>query len=146
LFHAAGDHARYLPDLLPALAPLGIGCGIAFPALMTLAMSTATPEDSGLVSGLVNTGQQVGGAIGLSILTSLSTRHSSALLHAGRPAIEALTGGYHLAFEIGAIAVAAALGLAIGLAHTPSDGDGGELVQLFPDEGATGAEPLANAA
>jgi EmrB/QacA subfamily drug resistance transporter len=146
LFHAAGDHARYLPDLLPALAPLGIGSGIAFPALMTLAMSTATPEDSGLVSGLVNTGQQVGGAIGLSILTSLSTRHSSALLHAGRPAIEALTGGYHLAFEIGAIAVAAALGLAIGLAHTPSDGDGGELVQLFPDDGVTGAEPLADAA
>jgi EmrB/QacA subfamily drug resistance transporter len=123
LFHGAGDHARYLPDLFPALVPLGIGAGLAFPALMTLAMSTATPEDSGLVSGLVNTTQQVGGALGLSVLASLSTNHSTALLRAGDPTAAALTGGYHLAFEIGAIAVAAGLVLAIALVRSPRDGE-----------------------
>ncbi|HEX5194194.1 MAG TPA: MFS transporter [Solirubrobacteraceae bacterium] len=129
VFHGAGDHARYLPDLLPALVPLGIGAGLAFPALMTLAMSTATPEDSGLVSGLVNTSQQVGGALGLSVLASLSTSHSSALLHAGTPTAAALTGGYHLAFEIGAIAIAAGLVLAIALVRSPRGGDA-EVVEV----------------
>jgi hypothetical protein len=90
---------------------------------MTLAMSTATPEDSGLVSGLVNTTQQVGGALGLSVLASLSTNHSTALLRAGDPTAAALTGGYHLAFEIGAIAVAAGLVLAIALVRSPRDGE-----------------------
>jgi EmrB/QacA subfamily drug resistance transporter len=123
LFHGAGDHARYFPDLLPALVPLGIGAGLAFPALMTLAMSTATPEDSGLISGLVNTSQQVGGALGLSVLASLSANHSTSLLHAGQSTGAALTGGYHLAFEIAAIAVAAGLVLAIALVRSPREGD-----------------------
>ncbi len=121
VFAGASDHASYFPDLLPALAALGVGAGLAFPALMTLAMSTATPEDSGLVSGLVNTSQQVGGALGLSVLASLSTSHSSALANSGASTAAALTGGYHLAFEIGAIAVAAALALAVLLARAPRD-------------------------
>jgi EmrB/QacA subfamily drug resistance transporter len=121
LFHGASDHAKYLPDLFPALASLGLGAGLAFPAVMTLAMSTATAEDSGLVSGLVNTSQQVGGALGLSVLASLSTTHTASLLHAGRPAAVALTGGYHLAFELGAIAVGVGLVLAIALALAPGD-------------------------
>src|SRR5919106_2547255 len=57
--------ATYLSDLLPAMLLLGIGAGLAFPSLMTLAMSGATRSDSGLASGLVNTTQQVGGALGL---------------------------------------------------------------------------------
>ena len=55
LFSGVPVHARYLTDLLPAMVLLGIGAGLAFPSLITLAMSTATPEDSGLISGLVNT-------------------------------------------------------------------------------------------
>ena len=62
---------RYVADLLPAMLLLGVGGGLAFPALMTLAMSGATPEDSGLASGLVNTTQQVGGALGLAVLASV---------------------------------------------------------------------------
>src|SRR3954462_11814621 len=56
---------EYAIDLLPAMLVLGVGGGLAFPALMTLAMSSATPEDSGLASGLVNTTQQNGGAVGV---------------------------------------------------------------------------------
>ena len=63
---------RYVVDLLPAMLLLGVGGGLAFPALMTLAMSSVRPEDSGLASGLVNTTQQVGGALGLAILASVA--------------------------------------------------------------------------
>ena len=94
------------------MVALGIGAGLAFPALMTLAMSTATAEDSGLVSGLVNTTQQVGGALGLAVLATLSSSHTGALLHGGASTASALTGGYHRAFEIGAVLVVVGIGLA----------------------------------
>jgi MFS family permease len=141
VFQGASDHASYFPDLLPALLPLGIGAGLAFPALMTLAMSTATPEDSGLISGLVNTSQQVGGALGLSILASLSASHSSSLLQAGRPAAAALTGGYHLAFEIAAIAVGVALVLSIALVRSPREGDA-DVVPLDEEAGERSEQPV----
>jgi EmrB/QacA subfamily drug resistance transporter len=99
----------YVTDLLPALVLLGVGAGIAFPALVTLAMSGATPADSGLASGLVNTTQQVGGALGLAVLATLSTSRSNHLLADGDSAASALTGGYHLAFAIGAGLVIAAI-------------------------------------
>ena len=99
----------YVTDLLPALVLLGVGAGIAFPALVTLAMSGATAEDSGLASGLVNTTQQVGGALGLAVLATLSTSRSNHLLADGESAASALTGGYHLAFAIGAGLVVAAI-------------------------------------
>ena len=57
---------------------LGIGAGCLFPALMTLAMSGATPSDAGLASGLVNTTAQVGGALGLAVLATLSTARTDA--------------------------------------------------------------------
>ena len=72
-------HAAYVTDLLPAMLLLGVGAGLAFPSLMTLAMSGATPEDSGLASGLVNTTQQVGGALGLAVLATLSTTRTGSL-------------------------------------------------------------------
>jgi EmrB/QacA subfamily drug resistance transporter len=112
LFSRASTQATYVSDLLPAMVPLGIGAGLAFPALMTLAMSTATAEDSGLVSGLVNTTQQVGGALGLAVLATLSSSHTSALRGTGDSAASALTGGYHLAFEIAAVLVGIGIVLA----------------------------------
>ncbi len=100
---------NYVTDLLPALVLLGAGAGLSFPALVTLAMSGATAEDSGLASGLVNTTQQVGGALGLAVLATLSASRSSHLLADGESAASALTGGYHLAFAIGAGLVVAAI-------------------------------------
>jgi EmrB/QacA subfamily drug resistance transporter len=128
LFSGVTDHASYWPDLFPALLPLGIGAGIAFPALITLAMSSATPEDSGLVSGLVNTTQQVGGALGLSVLASLSASHSSALQAGGASVASSLTSGYRLAFEIGAIAVTVGFGLAVLLVRSPKEGQAEALI------------------
>ena len=62
----------YATDVLPVMLLLGVGAGFSFPAIMTLAMSGATASDSGLASGLANTTQQVGGALGLAVLATLS--------------------------------------------------------------------------
>ena len=106
-------HASYAPDLLPSMVLLGVGAGLVFPSLMTLAMSAATAEDSGLASGLVNTTQQVGGALGLAVLATLSTTRTTSLLSHGSSNAVALTDGYHLAFTIAAVLLLAAI--AIGL-------------------------------
>ena len=109
LFTQAPVDGVYVTDVLPVMVLLGTGAGLCFPALMTLAMSGATPSDAGLASGLINTTAQVGGALGLAVLATLSTSRSEDLLAQGESAAAALTGGYHLAFWIGAALVAAAI-------------------------------------
>ena len=91
---------------------VGVGAGLAFPALMTLAMSGGTASDSGLASGLANTTQQVGGALGLSILASLATSRTEDRIAEGVSTASALTSGYHLAFGLAALFVASAIPLA----------------------------------
>jgi EmrB/QacA subfamily drug resistance transporter len=115
LFQRAPVDATYVVDILPSMLLLGLGGGLFFPSLMTLAMSAATPEESGLASGLVNTTQQVGGALGLAVIATLSASHTDSLRASGDSVAEALTGGYHLAFAIGAGLVTAATVLAVAL-------------------------------
>jgi EmrB/QacA subfamily drug resistance transporter len=104
--------ADYAVDVLPAILPLGVGFGLAFPSLMALGMSGANEHESGLASGLLMTTQQVGGALGLSVLASLSASETNRLLAASAAEPTALTNGYHLAFGIGAGLVFAALVIA----------------------------------
>jgi len=105
--------ADYATQVLPPMLLLGIGGGLAFPTVTTLAMSGATAEDSGLASGLVNTAQQVGGALGLSVLATLATGRTQHLLGAGEGHASALTAGYHLAFGVAALLALAGLALAV---------------------------------
>jgi EmrB/QacA subfamily drug resistance transporter len=105
LFAQAPVHGGYLVHILPVMLLMGTGAGLAFPALMTLAMSGTSPADAGLASGLVNTTAQVGGALGLAVLATVSAGRTSALSTRGAGTLVALTGGYHLAFWIaGALA------------------------------------------
>ncbi len=113
LFTQVPVDGTYLANILPAVAPIGIGMGLSFPALMTLAMSGAAPGEAGLASGLVNTTAQVGGALGLAVLATTSTSYTSSLLASGVGRLEALTSGFHLAFWISSALVAVALGLAV---------------------------------
>jgi EmrB/QacA subfamily drug resistance transporter len=101
----------YAVDVAPAMVLTGLGAGLGFPALTGMAMSAATPADSGVASGLYNTTVQVGGAIGLAVLSTLATSRTHHLAAGGAARAEALTGGYHLAFvgAAGAAALAAAL-------------------------------------
>jgi MFS family permease len=100
-------HGSYVTDVLPTMILIGTGCGICFPALMTLSMSGATPSDAGLVSGLVNTTVQVGGALGLAVLATVATTRTHSSSNAA-----ALTAGYHVAFLIAGLLVLAALAVA----------------------------------
>ncbi|MFF5449002.1 DHA2 family efflux MFS transporter permease subunit [Streptomyces sp. NPDC012888] len=93
--------ADYVRDLLPVML-LAAGFGLALPPLTSLAMSGAGAEDAGLASGLFNTTQQIGMALGVAVLSTLAASRSEGLLAAGRTGAEALTGGYHLAFGVGA--------------------------------------------
>jgi len=102
LFARTPVDGNYLTDLLPPFLLIGIGIGTSFPGIMTLAMSGATPRDAGLASGLVNTSMQVGGAVGLAVLATLSTERTETLEKAGHSAASALTSGYHLAYLVGA--------------------------------------------
>jgi EmrB/QacA subfamily drug resistance transporter len=102
----------YLSHIFPVTLLAGAGAGLCFPALMTLAMSSATPQDAGLASGLVNTTAQIGGALGLAVLATVSASRTSTLIAQHRPAAVALTDGYHLAFWIACGLVAAAAGVA----------------------------------
>jgi EmrB/QacA subfamily drug resistance transporter len=104
---------NFAVDILPAMVLFGTGAGFGFPSLMTLAMSGATPSDSGLASGLVNTSVQVGGAIGLAVLATLATERTEGLLSNGEASAAALNSGYHLAYLIGACLVGVALVVAL---------------------------------
>ncbi len=119
LFTRAPVGGSYVEHVLPVLILLGLGAGTCFPALMTLAMSGATHEDAGLASGLVNTSAQVGGALGLAVLATLSTNRTDSLLAGGGSTASALTGGYHLAFLIGAGLVLAAVAIAAAVLEPP---------------------------
>jgi EmrB/QacA subfamily drug resistance transporter len=112
LFAQAPVDGDYLTDVALVMLLLGTGAGLAFPALMTLAMSGATPSDAGLASGLVNTTVQVGGAIGLAVLATLATERTSGLLADGEATAAALNSGYHLAYLIGAALIVVAIAAA----------------------------------
>ena len=95
-------------DVLPGMALLGIGAGIAFNPLLLGAMSDVSPSDSGLASGVVNTAFMMGGSLGLAVLASLAAGQTDAALAQGATEIAALNAGYRLAFAVGAICAAVA--------------------------------------
>ncbi|HVS99740.1 MAG TPA: DHA2 family efflux MFS transporter permease subunit [Solirubrobacterales bacterium] len=122
LFARTPVDGDYLTDLLPPFLLIAVGIGTSFPGIMTLAMSGATPEDAGLASGLVNTSMQVGGAVGLAVLATLSTGRTEKLTAAGHSTATALTSGYHLAYLVGAGLAAVSVLIAIFvLRPTPAD-------------------------
>ena len=112
-------HGHYLPDVLPVTLLAG-GFGLAVTAVTTVGMSDATPADSGLVSGLFNTTQQLGAALGVAVTTTLAGGRSGSLLGTGHSPAAALTGGYRLAFTVDTgLLVAATLAVALLPGHRP---------------------------
>jgi predicted MFS family arabinose efflux permease len=128
LFSRTPVDGNYLIDVVPPTVLIGLGAGLGFPSLMTLAMSGATPSDAGLSSGLINATVQVGGAIGLAVLATLATERTDGQLADGEAVAAALNSGYHLAYLIGAalVGVAFILGLTVLRADSPQEaGDAG---------------------
>jgi EmrB/QacA subfamily drug resistance transporter len=92
-------HASYLAYLLPPLLIFGAGGGLCLPALASLGMSGATPAGAGLASGLFNTTQQIGAALGVALLSTLAAAQTRRAHETGAAALAV---GYHLAFAIAA--------------------------------------------
>ena len=120
LFSLTPVDATYVTQVMPATILIGIGAGLGFPSLMGLAMSGATPSDSGLASGLINTSVQVGGAIGLAVLATLASERTDVLRAGGHSVDAALNGGFHLAYLIGAGLVAVAIVAALSVLRSGS--------------------------
>ncbi|MCW2954247.1 MAG: drug resistance transporter, EmrB/QacA subfamily [Conexibacter sp.] len=116
----------YLGQLLPAVVVMSVGMGLAFVPLTLLGTTNVAGADAGLASGLFNTSQQIGGALGLAILSTFATSHTKSQLSGlGHPAthvdqLVAQVGGYHVAFWIGAAFIAIGAG-AIALLIRPRD-------------------------
>src|SRR5262249_46321822 len=108
----------FVADVLPSMILLGVGAGIAFNPVLLAAMSDVAPEESGLASGVVNTGFMLGGALGLAVLASLAASRTGSLRADGEGPLAALVGGYHVAFVVGALFAAAAAALGALLLRT----------------------------
>ncbi|MEV3984163.1 MFS transporter [Nonomuraea sp. NPDC049758] len=110
--------ADYVTDLLPVMVLIA-GGGLALPALTTLGMSAARADDAGLASGVFNTTQQIGMALGVAVLTTLAASRTQELRAGGAAEAAALTGGYHLAFATSAGLLAAAVVVALAVLRRP---------------------------
>ena len=113
LFGHVGLHTAYAPMIVTAFALIGVGAGLAFMPLLSMAMAEVPPADAGMASGIVNTSLQLSAAIGTAVLGTVSAQRTHALLAAGHSSPSALLAGYHLAFTIGAGCIGAALIVAV---------------------------------
>ena len=101
---------EYVTDLMPGLLVTGLGLGSSFVSLSIGALEGVSERDAGLASGLVNTTQQVGGALGVAVLSTLAITRSEDLLAGGTAPAVALTEGFQIALTAGAgFAIAGAL-------------------------------------
>jgi EmrB/QacA subfamily drug resistance transporter len=105
-------HGSYLTNVLPSIALSSLGMGAVFMPLTLIATTGLDDADQGLASGLFNTSQQVGGALGLAVLSTLATSKSSS---AGGSQLHALVVGFHWAFAAGAIVMVLALAVMVAL-------------------------------
>jgi EmrB/QacA subfamily drug resistance transporter len=101
----------YLAHVFPSIAVMSIGMGMTFVPLTLLATTNVDAADAGLASGLFNTSQQIGGALGLAVLSTLANSHTTHLLRDGVDTPSAVTRGYHVAFGGGAVLLAASIAI-----------------------------------
>jgi EmrB/QacA subfamily drug resistance transporter len=99
----------YWSEIFPGVAVMSIGMGLTFVPLTLLATTNVSNADAGLASGIFNTSQQIGGALGLAVLSTLAASRTSGLMADGVGRPEALTRGFHIAFAVGAAFLAAGL-------------------------------------
>ncbi len=152
LFARAPVGGHFATDVLPSMILLGFGAGIAFNPILLAAMGDVDPRDSGLASGIVNTSFMMGGALGLAVLASLAASRTSHLLASGHRPLDALAGGYHVSFLVGAAFALLAAGLGVLLlraapqpASAPGVRDDGDGLQEPVNVGGVVVEDQAGA-
>jgi MFS family permease len=140
LLTTTGPHTAFFPTIGVSFFLIGLGIGTAFMPLLQIAMADVPAADAGLGSGIVNVSQQISGALGLAVLSTIATNHSKTLASGGSSPVDALIGGYHLAFTIGAIAVGAGIVTAlVFLRRRPEEaaGDPAPAIAPVPADGPT---------
>jgi EmrB/QacA subfamily drug resistance transporter len=114
LFATVGPDTAFFPTIFMACFAIGLGIGVAFQPLLTLAMEDVPAEDAGLGSGITSLSQQISGALGLAVLSTIAANHTKALSD-DHGATSALIGGYQVAFLAGAAAIGIGIVLAFAL-------------------------------
>lgn len=118
IFALAPLEAPYASVIFPGMVLVGAGLGAAFPCIMDFAMSSATPSDSGLISGLVNTTAEVGGALGLAVVAAVAASRTNYVLATVNSMTAALVSGYQLAFAICTICLVGGAVIAVVALHS----------------------------
>ena len=109
LFSTVGPTTSFFPTVFLACFAVGLGIGMAFMPLLTIAMADVPTADAGLASGITNVSQQISGAVGLAVLSTIAANHTKGLIAAHEGHITSLIGGYHVAFVVGAVVIATGL-------------------------------------
>jgi EmrB/QacA subfamily drug resistance transporter len=149
LMITTGADTSFFPTFFVACLAIGLGLGFAFMPLLNISMSDVPSEDAGLGSGLTNVAQQISGALGLAILGTVATDHTKALVADHGGIVSSLLAGYHLAFSIGVLSVAAGIVLALALLRPTRPRPQLQVAQLrdsSPDSAHTELEPERQAA
>jgi EmrB/QacA subfamily drug resistance transporter len=121
----------YLADLLPGFLLIGVGLGFSFVPVSIAALAGIDGHDAGLASGLINTSQQIGGALGLAVLATVSTTRTENLLADGKDPATALTSGFQIAFWVGVgLAVASLIATLVALRRKDLEQVPGEAVPV----------------
>jgi EmrB/QacA subfamily drug resistance transporter len=115
VFSGIGPDTSFFPTIFVGCLAIGLGIGNAFLPLLTIAMADVPAADAGLGSGITNVSQQISGALGLAVLSTLATNHTKSLLAGHHGLTSSLIGGYHLAFITGAATIGVGLLLALVL-------------------------------
>jgi EmrB/QacA subfamily drug resistance transporter len=119
LFVFSGPDTAYFPQIFGAVLLIGFGAAMAFTPLLTIALAEVPAKDAGIGSGIINVSQQVSGALSVAILGAVSTSHTKALLASGSSLVDALDGGYRLAFTVALVSVLAAIVLGAFILRRP---------------------------
>jgi EmrB/QacA subfamily drug resistance transporter len=119
LMATTDQNAAYFPGIFGAYLLFGIGAGMTFMPLTTIMMADIPATDAGIASGVGNVTMQVGGALGLAALGTISTGHTQALVAQGQSLAGALMAGYQLGFGLAAACVAAGLVIVVLVLRTP---------------------------
>jgi len=137
--------SSYFPRIFAAYVLLGVGAGMSLMPLLTISMSEVPMADAGLASGFGNVTMQVGAALGLAILGSISTAQTKALIAQGDALPVAMAGGFRVAFLLAAISVAVGMVVVLAVLR-PSDGGSRRLETVRPERHASEAQAEAEAA
>jgi EmrB/QacA subfamily drug resistance transporter len=113
-------HSNYFPGIFGGYLLFGIGAGMSFMPLITIAMAEVPAAEAGLASGIANVTMQVTAAMGLAALSTIATDHAKALVAQGQPLVSALAGGYQLGFLLAAACIAVGLLVVLVVLRAPA--------------------------